>query len=381
MRVSAPVPLVTCVHTRGAVAGLRALGVAGPGPIAVGPGWTAAGLWSRYTRRRVAGADTIEAPVDFVRRVGEAASGFPEVVIYPGQEESLDALLAHEKLLPAHARLPYPPGAGADLRNKASLARLAEAAGFNPPRTLYDGPAGGLAAAGLTPPFVVKPLMKASGFGPAAVIETAGDLEHAIQGLPAGEPLLAQEHLVGDLVAVSLVTGPGGSTVARFQQRALRTWPPDAGPSSVAVSVAPDEELISRSAALLGDAGYWGLAELQFLVTESGMRGPIDVNPRFFGSLPLALAAGVNLPAAWHAVATGQPAPTPAGYREGVTYRWFEAELLAAIHGSPRVLLGRPRRPRVGAMWSAADPVPGVLLGGRALAEWLARRVRRGNAA
>lgn len=369
-------PLVTDVHARGPIAGLRALGCAGLRPIAVAPGRMAPGLWSRYAGARVTGADAIGEPIDFVRRVAEAASIDSEVVVYPGQEESLDALLAHQEMLPANARLPYPPGAGEALRNKATLTRLADAAGFRPPDTLFDGPVSRLVPGEVTPPFVVKPPMKASSFGRARLITGAGELEQAVAPLPGPERLLVQEHLAGDLMAVSMVTSPDGAVVACVQQRARRTWPREAGPSSLAVTVAPDGDLINRCAALLADGGYWGLAELQFVATDAGVRGPIDFNPRFFGSLPLALAAGVNLPAAWHAVATGQPAAEQTSYREGVTYRWLEADLLAALHGSPRVLLERNPRPRTGAMWSGADPVPGLLLGSQAVKGWIARRVR-----
>jgi len=140
-----------------------------------------------------------------------------------------------------------------------------------------------------------------------------------------------------------------------------RTWPAAAGTSSRAVTVAPDEGLIARAAGLLAGTGYAGLAQLQFL-DVNGVAALIDVNPRFYGSLPLALAAGVNLPAAWHAVASDTPPPVPGPYRVGVTYRWVGADLMAARHETVRPLLRRAQRPRAGAVWSSDDPVPSALL-------------------
>jgi len=76
--------------------------------------------------------------------------------------------------------------------------------------------------------------------------------------------------------------------------------------------------------------GYFGLAQLDFLVTADGPK-LIDVNPRFYASLPLALACEVNLPAAWHAVVTGTRPPTERLYPVGVSYSSLEANLASRL--------------------------------------------------
>jgi predicted ATP-grasp superfamily ATP-dependent carboligase len=203
------------------------------------------------------------------------------------------------------------------------------------------------------------------------------ELRALLAGLPADEPVVVQERLDGDLTAVALVLDAGGEVVARFQQRATRTWPLDGGPSAAAESVPADGALVDRARALLAGAGYAGLAQLQFL---EGGEAPvlIDVNPRFYGSLPLALAAGCDLPAAWHAVATGGEAPAQAAYRVGLRYRWLEGSLLAARHGRPGALVDAGVRPRVGAVWSASDPLAGIAWTASAAGERVARRLGRG---
>ena len=74
--------------------------------------------------------------------------------------------------------------------------------------------------------------------------------------------------------------------------------------------MAPDEELVQRVGAMLASVGFWGMAQLQF-VGAGADAALIDFNPRFYGSLPLALAAGANLPARWHSVALSEPAGSP----------------------------------------------------------------------
>jgi hypothetical protein len=59
-----------------------------------------------------------------------------------------------------------------------------------------------------------------------------------------------------------------------------------------------------------------------------------------------------------------------------VTYRWLEADLSAAVmRGRWDRLFRRASGERAGAMWSAPDPVPSVLLAARAAWVRIARRM------
>jgi predicted ATP-grasp superfamily ATP-dependent carboligase len=170
-----------------------------------------------------------------------------------------------------------------------------------------------------------------------------------------------QERVRGPLVSVELVLDRDGHVIARFQQQTRRTWPSAAGSIVLATSVEPDEHLVSRTSEMLANLGYWGLAQVDFMDTDSGYV-LLDVNPRFYRCLPLAIACGTNLPALWHAVTVGRAVGPPRRYRTGVTYRWLEADFVAALRGSPRRLLSRSPRPRTGASWATGDPLPGLLL-------------------
>ena len=367
---------MTDVHIRSAVAGLRELGRAGVRTLAIGARRSAAGRWSRHAVVRALGPDSAAEPAAFAAAISKLAVERGPLIVYPGQEAAIDALL--DAALPAEARLPYPEAEPVRrLRDKRALAALAEeAAGVPVPRTLAEGPAGELAAAPPTAPAVIKPARPGGALDSAAVVESRTALRAFLEGLPPAERVLVQELARGPLVGLALVVDRDGTVVARFQQVARRTWPPAAGGSSLAVGVAPDERLVERGARLLAGAGYWGLAQLQFLTSE---RGPalIDVNPRFYGSQPLALASGVNLAAAWHAVAVDAPRPPLKPYRVGVSYRRLESDLAAASHGAPRALLSRPPAPRAGAVWAADDPVPSALLAADSVLVPLRRRLRR----
>lgn len=368
--------LLTDTHVHSAVWGLRALGRAGVPAIAMAPRRGSGGRWSRYAAGRATGPDACVDPAGFADAVTRVAGRHGPLWVYPGQEESVDALLAAAPL-PAEVLLPYPDASVVDgVRRKAGLADLAHRVGLGVPPTLYAGPAAGLDPRLVDGPMVLKAQRKGTSLGVARVVEAPGDAERLLAGLDPGEEVLLQARLEGSLAALAVVVDREGRLVARFEQRSARTWPAGAGPSAVAVGVAPDEELAERVGAALAERGFWGLAQLQFLDGPDG-RALIDVNTRYYGSLALAVASGVNLPVAWHAVACGERLPPPAAYRPGVTYRHLEVDLIAALHGAPRLLVQRAPRPRVGAKWAADDPLPGVLLSLSALGGWLGRQGRR----
>jgi len=369
--------LVTDVHIRCAVHGLRALGRAGRTVVAMGPGRLAPGRWSSHAAARAIAPDVVHDPAGYVAGVARVAREQGPLVVYPGLEESIDALL--DGPLPAEARLPWPGTAPVRaVRDKASLPGLAAAAGLRTPEVYARASAGELLADKPPIPCVLKPVGKGRALHAPQVIESSERFEDILAALPADEPLLVQERIAGELMAVAVVTDRDGAVVARFQQRARRTWPREAGPSTVSVGVEADPDLVGAAARLLAEAGYWGLAELQ-LLDDGRAPAVIDVNPRFYGSLPLAVASGVNLPAVWHAVATGEAVAPHAPYRTGVTYRWLEGDLYNALHGMPRAGFERVPAPRVGAMWAGDDPVASTLLAGRALGIWLRRRLPGGR--
>ena len=371
-----PDALVCDAQLRNAVAGIRGLGRAGVGVAALASRRGAAGLWSRYTSARFRGPDALSDGRAFIARVRDIASRHGPVVVYPAREETIDALLAARGRL-APATLPYPnPDALGPIRDKRLLSDVAREAAVAAPATLAAASAGELRGASLPLPCVIKPALPGSALGSAHRVTTPEEADALLARVPDSEQVLVQERLTGPLCGVALVVDRGGRLAARFQQSAPRLWPIGAGMSRLAVSVAPEKSVVAAAQRVLAAVGYTGLAQLQFVRSPSG---PVlvDVNPRFYGSLPLALATGVNLPAVWHGALAGDRLPGPCTYRVGVTYRWLEGDVLAAVRGSVRPLATRAPSPRVGAVWAPDDPLPSALLATDAVAFGVRGAARR----
>lgn len=357
------------------MAGLRALGHAGVRAIAVGSTPAAAGLWSRHAAARAVIPDSRDDPAGFVAQVADVAAQAGGAVVYPGLEESLDALVDAWSRLDSNVAMPWPGAAVVRrLRDKRNLPGLAGDSGIRVPVTLGEGPASEVSRARPEFPCIIKAALPERGLKLTHIIQSERELRAVLDPLSPDDLVVLQEWLSGPRAGLVLLVDRDGRLAARFQHVARRTWPREAGSSSVTTSVPPDEDLAERAARMLASEGYFGLADLDLILTPDGP-ALIDVNTRYFGCLPLALASGVNFPAAWHALVSGSPVVAPRDYRTGVRFRWLEAEMLAAKHGSPRTLLESVPRPRVGAVWDRHDPVPSIVLSGAAVTSRFRRRI------
>src|SRR5206468_440676 len=122
--------------------------------------------------------------------------------------------------------------------------------------------------------------------------------------------------------------------------------------------------------------GWHGLAQVQFVVPDDGVPRMIDLNPRFYGSLALAVASGSDFPALWAALATGRPV-APAAPRTGVRYHWLGGDLRRALVERRGGLLRDVAScvawspGTVNGVWSAKDPRPAL----RSLGRTVGRRL------
>jgi len=163
----------------------------------------------------------------------------------------------------------------------------------------------------------------------------------------AAFPLLLQERIVGPGIGVSLLVWDG-RVVAHFAHRRLRERPPSGGVSVYAESVRVDDALVARSATLLRRLDWQGVAMVEYKIdAASGTPHLMEINGRFWGSLQLAIDAGVDFPALLLDAARDS-VPVPPRYRAGVRFRWWWGDvdhLLVRLARSPERLSLPPDAP------------------------------------
>ena len=123
-----------------------------------------------------------------------------------------------------------------------------------------------------------------------------------------------------------------------------------------------------------------GIFQAQF-VSSRGDSHLIDLNPRMYGSMGLAFAAGHNLPAIWADLLLGQIAaggPLPRGRAlslGGARPGRLGAAILVGDWRTAVAVL-RPRRRTAHALASVTDPVPAAASGRLARMRRLRSRLR-----
>ena len=372
--------ILTGGENAGTLAAGRALRVAGFEPWNLVTGNAGLNLLARS--RACAGSLSAPGPAGcprgFVRGLVDAAERLAAVAVLPGTESAMLALAGTEPEFPDRVAV-----GACSLETteralaKEGVARMAEAVGLDTPR--WQMVQGGGWEGGF--PCVVKPprseLRTPDGLLVRHSVQYVRDpieLERALATLP-GHRGLVEEYVPGQLHAVAGVFWEG-RLVCAVHHAADRIWRPRCGVMAYARTIPPDHELEDRVSELLLRLGWQGVFQLQF-IHDGTTRLAIDLNPRFYESMGLTIAAGTNLPAIWMQLLLGQT-PDIKPYRVGVRFRNETRDPRAILnlarrgHKAKALAAALPRRHTTHPVLAASDPYPFIVTGHK-----LIGRIRR----
>lgn len=144
------------------------------------------------------------------------------------------------------------------------------------------------------------------------------------------QQLILQEYVKGDGYGVSLLLNRG-QVRASFTHKRLREKTSTGGTSTKRISTR-NEELEEYAARILASVDFHGVAMVEFKYDETAARGWfIEINPRFWGSLALPIAAGVDFPFLLYEMALHGDVEPVTRYKEGITVRWLLGDALAML--------------------------------------------------
>jgi predicted ATP-grasp superfamily ATP-dependent carboligase len=193
-------------------------------------------------------------------------------------------------------------------------------------------------AFGLPFPLVVKPAR-------SRVLDTdhwisnsvayATSPEHLVQMLqelsPMQFPILAQERIEGAGIGV-FACYDHGRLLALFSHQRIREKPPSGGVSVLRESIPVDPRAGEYACALLEALDWHGVAMVEFkLDNRDNCPKLMEINGRFWGSLQLAIDAGVDFPRMVAALLAQSFAPPVPSYRLGIQSRWLWGDIDALL--------------------------------------------------
>ena len=375
--------LITDGNERVALAVARSLTRAGHAIVVTAPTRLSLAGVSRGIRPRALQADPCDDPAQYATEVGRIARDEDAAMVLPMTDASVEAVLEYRCALPPNITVPFP-----DLEtyrtasDKARLLALAAASGFGVPETRVIHSAEDVAAVLRDRAFfpaILKPHRSVVTVGGKRVktqvtqVRDGGALSRALAILPeAAFPVLLQRPVSGVGEGFFALRW-GGRMIAMFAHRRLREKPPAGGVSVYRESIALDRALAEPGVRLLDALGWQGVAMVECKRDDATGRPVVmEINGRFWGSLQLAIDAGVDFPTLLVRCAAGEAVPEYRDYRLGVRSRWFwgdvdhlylrfrEAQVSSRLRALVDFFRVRPGRDRSEiARWR--DPAPFVV--------------------
>jgi predicted ATP-grasp superfamily ATP-dependent carboligase len=291
---------------------------------------------SRYCHEATVYPSPYEHPLAFIDALRREVIDRRINVIFPMSDVTTKLLLDHSDVF-GDVKIPCPSAEAFDaVSDKWELYLRARELGIPVPHTALVRSRTELATIvrGMAFPLVVKPRRSRMMSGgvrwiapPVRYAHSPDELERSVVDESfEGGPFLVQECVAGRGQGLFGLYAEG-KVVTFFAHRRLREKPPSGGVSVLSESVPVDPRLREISQRLLDSVDWHGVAMVEFNVSPDGTPYLIEINGRFWGSLQLAIEAGVDFPWLLYRVAIGEPVAPVDDYAVGMRNLWLLGDL------------------------------------------------------
>ncbi len=328
--------LILDANQRSALAVTRSLGKRGVIVVTADETTSSLAGSSRFSRENQCYPSPVTSPDEFIATISELIKSEKIDLILPMTELTSNLLLHNQDILPNNVQLPFPDLATIDsLSNKCALMKLAQSLAVPIPQTWFAENPDNLPVMleSLDYPIVLKPgksWIQVEHTWLHTSVQLAKNPQHAKEILatdPAfsAHPFMLQECVPGHGQGIFAIYN-NGKPIAFFSHQRLREKPPWGGVSVLSESTEIDPLLLKHAKSLL-DAAHWhGVAMVEFKV-DGDTPYLMEINTRFWGSLQLAIDAGVDFPWLLHQIAFSQPIEPVKDYKTGIRLRWLLGDL------------------------------------------------------
>ena len=320
--------LITDIERRKALPIIRALGREGVRVIGVSHNRFPTGAFSKYCAKAYRCPDYRSTPKPFLEKLQEICKNEKPDVFYPIEDVVLSLCVRHPDSWSPYTKALVPtPNVLERAYDKWQTIQFAEQLGIQVPKTYCPETIDEVAY--LTSKWkghaVIKP-RKSSGSRGLRYVENPSQIFSVYQEVSGKYPRpLIQERipLGGEGLGVFVLINDKHEAIAIFGHKRLREFPVCGGPSTLRVSYF-DDKLIEQTLHLFKSMGLVGVAMAEYKL-DLRINEPVlmEVNPRFWGSLQLAINAGVNFPLLYHKTALSLSVEPVLNYPIGKYCRWL----------------------------------------------------------
>lgn len=307
----------------------------------------AAAIFSKYCSRRWIYSSPVISPVNFLNDLEAELKAGKYDVVFP-MEFSTQILLtdvANRQRIERYTRLPF---VDADLakkgNDKAYIMQYARERGIDVPTTYIVNDIERLAAIAKETayPVLIKPRNSSGSRGIVCAKEKEELLRLYLKVHKEYPFPIIQEYIPdgGEVYGVGLLFNFQSELRASFVYKRLRSHPVRGGPSTLRESV-KREEVGEIAGSLMKSLRWTGVAHVEFKIDPRDRKPKLlEVNPRFWGSLQLAIESGIDFPFLLFRLALEGDIEPVMDYNAGVRCRWLiPGDLLHFIKNPERLRL------------------------------------------
>lgn len=331
--------LVTDGYARAALAVTRSLGSSGHKIFVASESETSLASSSKYCYQGLAYPSPREAPEAFLDFLVQVVEEQQIQVLMPVTDVCLLLVSKHRHRFPESCVIPIADDSAINAAaDKNHILELAKSIGMPVPASLVisakEEIEEKLAGDELSYPVVLKPVrsrVKSGNRWVSTAVDYAKDrveLESKLMSYVAEVyPIILQERVSG-VGYGAFYCFDSGKCIAKFAHSRIREKPPSGGVSVLRESKHIDPVVDDYSQKLLSALGWHGVAMVEFKYDEqSGNAYIMEINGRFWGSLQLAIDAGVDFPQILLSLASDESRSEPPEYKAGVKTRWFWGDI------------------------------------------------------
>ncbi|MFW9965145.1 MAG: ATP-grasp domain-containing protein [Candidatus Sifarchaeia archaeon] len=287
-------------------------------------------FFSKYCRNRYRIPRPSWSPIEYIKTLREILQNKHHDVLLPIGWEANYYISKYVDLLNSYTKIPIVNHETMSIAaNKDMTMKYAKRVGITIPKTF--SPKSVEEIEGLVQeqefPYVVK---GSTDSGHVIYAKDIQELKWSFEKLKQFRPII-QEYVDGYGCGFFALYD-NGKCIAEFMHKRVREFPPTGGPSVAAMSYF-SPALRKQGRQLLDSLKWHGVAMVEFKRdAKDGKYKLIEVNPKFWGSLELAMASGVDFPYLAYKLANEEKQIPQISYRKGVVFRWpFPGDFLNAL--------------------------------------------------
>lgn len=308
--------------------------------------WTrcAAALFSKYSNRKVRYPSPVSSPDDFMRWLNSEIRSNSYDMVLPMELGTQMLLVKNRGEIEQYTRLPFADyELTSNIQDKGWLMKFALSNNIPCPETIFPEDPGEveLYKDRIDYPAVIKP-RSSSGSRGIVYVKKSSDLFDAYRTVHERYPFpIIQEYIPnGGAYGVGALLNFASEPKASFVYKRLREYPVSGGPSTLRTGVR-NKEAEDIALPLLTSLKWTGVAMVEFRVdARDGKPKLMEINPRFWGSLQLAILSGVDFPYLLYKMAVNGDVEVVDHYKLGIKSRWLiPGDIMHFIHNPERFKL------------------------------------------